>query len=499
MANAGDDDPEIGSLTSYLDRKPAQAIVSNQRQRAIDIKTNVLGNLPTFSGRRNECPYEFLNEFSKLCSIHKRPNDATKEDYRLRAIPFALKGEANTWLLRLPPDSINTWKDFKLEFLDYFFPSNKTNALKKEIQECKQEYDESLSQYWSRFKGLLDACPNHRMMEAETYYLFYEGAKPESKDLMNTASGGNFTKRKVDEAREILGRLIDAKKAYDSPRTILRSGSADVVTVQSEERMDAQVDARMDVRMEQLEKTILAALGKNDSPGPTEKDKQALGPEDGYNYCRSPGGMDCPAHRETKGTNPTGLEEIKRDRTTGIKEDKGSSYVPPHQRNNNYQGPGNQYNNNQGGQGNFRPHQGGGPNHGQGPSGSQPNSRTQRNLDDMVHDLVSSQQHMQNNLLANNDVVHKLQDAQQEHKAAMDLMSKQLSQIATSLSDMRGNEGRIPASVKPPERANISQVTLRSGKAYEGPKLKVNDENVSADERGCYPPGPTKRRSQSRG
>ncbi|XP_047979317.1 uncharacterized protein LOC125221235 [Salvia hispanica] len=83
---------------------------------------------------------------------------------------------------------------------------------------------------------------------------------------------------------------------------------------------------------------------------------------------------------------------------------------------------------------------------------------------------------MQNNLLANNDVVHKLQDAQQEHKAAMDLMSKHLSQIATSLSDMRGNEGRIPASVKPPERANISQVTLRSGKAYEGPKLKVNDE-----------------------
>ena len=87
---------------------------------------------------------------------------------------------------------------------------------------------------------------------------------------------------------------------------------------------------------------------------------------------------------------------------------QGSSYVPPHQRNNNYQGPGNQYNNNQGGQGNFRPHQGGGPNHGQGPSGSQPNSR---NLDDMVHDLVNSQQHMQNNLLANNDVVHKLQDA----------------------------------------------------------------------------------------
>ena len=174
MANLVDPDPEIGSLTAHLDVEPAYAIVSNQRQRSIDIKTNVLGVLPTFSRRRNECPYEFLNECNKLCSIQKRPNDATGEDYRLRAVPFALKGEANTWLLRLPPDSIHTLKDFKLEFLDYFFPSNKTNTLKKEIQECKQDYDESLSQYWSRFKGLLDASPNHRMMEAETFYLFYE-------------------------------------------------------------------------------------------------------------------------------------------------------------------------------------------------------------------------------------------------------------------------------------------------------------------------------------
>ena len=45
----------------------------------------------------------------------------------------------------------------------------------------------------------------------------------------------------------------------------------------------------------------------------------------------------------------------------------------------------------------------------------------------MVHDLVNSQQFMQNNLHSNIDVVHKLQDAQLEHKAAMDMMAKQLS------------------------------------------------------------------------
>ncbi|KAL1568702.1 hypothetical protein AAHA92_00283 [Salvia divinorum] len=77
---------------------------------------------------------------------------------------------------------------------------------------------------------------------------------------------------------------------------------------------------------------------------------------------------------------------------------------------------------------------------------------------------------------ANNDVVHKLQDAQLEQKAAMDMMAKQLSQIATSLNEMRGNDGKIPATVKMPARENISKITLRSGKAYDEPKMRTEGE-----------------------
>ena len=41
---------------------------------------------------------------------------------------------------------------------------------------------------------------------------------------------------------------------------------------------------------------------------------------------------------------------------------------------------------------------------------------------------------------ANNDVVHKIQDAQQEHKSAMDILAKKMSQLATSLNEMMGHE-----------------------------------------------------------
>ena len=50
MANAVEDDPEIGSFTAHLDGEPSQAIVTTQRQKAINIKTNMLGILPNFSG-----------------------------------------------------------------------------------------------------------------------------------------------------------------------------------------------------------------------------------------------------------------------------------------------------------------------------------------------------------------------------------------------------------------------------------------------------------------
>ncbi|KAL1549331.1 hypothetical protein AAHA92_17451 [Salvia divinorum] len=53
----------------------------------------------------------------------------------------------------------------------------------------------------------------------------------------------------------------------------------------------------------------------------------------------------------------------------------------------------------------------------------------------------------------------------------MDMLNKQLSQIATSLNEMRGNEGRIPATVKIPEKENVIMITLRSSGSKETDKL----------------------------
>ncbi|KAL1555062.1 hypothetical protein AAHA92_15546 [Salvia divinorum] len=177
--------------------------------------------------------------------------------------------------MRLPPNSIRTCADFRSMFLDHFFPTTRTNALKKEIQEATQEGNETLSQYWGRFKGMLDACPNNRMTEAEIYNNFYEGMTPESKDLVNSSSGGDFSRLRVSEAKRIINRLIDAKKTYDNPRAQMnRRAPVHAAAELTEDKVEA--------RMDRMEKAILNALEKSNQPPPTEKCQAPLDQEETF-------------------------------------------------------------------------------------------------------------------------------------------------------------------------------------------------------------------------
>ena len=91
---------------------------------------------------------------------------------------------------------------------------------------------------------MLDACPNNHMVEVEIYNNFYEGIIPKSKDLMNSSSGADFFKLRVSEAKKVLDRLINAKKAYDTPcTTLLRRIPTNATNEQqSDDKMEARID-----------------------------------------------------------------------------------------------------------------------------------------------------------------------------------------------------------------------------------------------------------------
>ncbi|KAG6400111.1 hypothetical protein SASPL_141599 [Salvia splendens] len=118
-----DNDSGIGSLHAHDEREPTHAIAFTPAMRSIAIKSGVLAVLSHFYGLSKECPYAFLEEFCRYCDIQPVPTGSMSEDYRLKAIPFVLKGDAGVWLSRLPENSIRTWAEFRMIFLDRFFPA----------------------------------------------------------------------------------------------------------------------------------------------------------------------------------------------------------------------------------------------------------------------------------------------------------------------------------------------------------------------------------------
>ncbi|KAG6421517.1 hypothetical protein SASPL_118073 [Salvia splendens] len=103
-----DNDWGIGSLHAHDKKDPTHAIAITPGMRAIAIKSGVLAVLSNFYGLSKECPYAFLEEFCRYCDIQPVPAGSTSEDYRLKAIPLVLKGDAGVWLSRLPEGSIRT-------------------------------------------------------------------------------------------------------------------------------------------------------------------------------------------------------------------------------------------------------------------------------------------------------------------------------------------------------------------------------------------------------
>ncbi|XP_042056229.1 uncharacterized protein LOC121800794 [Salvia splendens] len=131
------------------------------------------------------------------------------------------------------------------------------------------------------------------------------------------------------------------------------------------------------------------------------------------------------------------------------------SYVPPHQRGNLH--PGNQQHNQlQYQQEHYGQYDYLQPNYTGGP----PNQRYNLHPNDGQGDMIVPQHP--------NNAMREIQEAQKKQRAALEMLTKQLSQVAMSLAELRGNEGRIPTTVLPPGRENISEVTMRSGKAYQG-------------------------------
>ena len=97
------------------------------------IRPHIVPLLPTFHGMESENPYAHIKEFKDVSNTFQE-GGASIDLMRLKLFPFTLKDKAKIWLNSLRPRSIRTWTDLQVEFLKKFFPTHRTNGLKRQIR-----------------------------------------------------------------------------------------------------------------------------------------------------------------------------------------------------------------------------------------------------------------------------------------------------------------------------------------------------------------------------
>ncbi|GJV07203.1 reverse transcriptase domain-containing protein [Tanacetum coccineum] len=184
--------------------------------------------------------------FAKSTVIKKRitstlrfrnvPNDVIK----LMMFPYSLEGAAKTWYEKEPPNSILTWDDLVTKFVNQFFPPSKTTHLKNKISRFSQEFDESFSEAWERFKGMLRSCPHHGFSELTQVDTFYNGLNENEQDSLNAAAGGNLLSKTTREALNIIENK--SKVRYSRNKT----NASRVNSRENVSKTDEQIDKLAD-------------------------------------------------------------------------------------------------------------------------------------------------------------------------------------------------------------------------------------------------------------
>ncbi|GKB61085.1 protein kinase-like domain, concanavalin A-like lectin/glucanase domain protein, partial [Tanacetum coccineum] len=183
-------------------------------------------NKCSFHGLRSEDPNQHLKDFLKLMDSLDL-NGENRERTRLRLFQFSLRDQASNWLECIPAGSITTWEDLTTHFLAQFFPPGRTAKLRNDILMFQQNYGESLSEGWTRFKDFLQKVPHHGIDLWLQVQIFYDHVNPATRRTINQSAGGKLRDRNAKESWALLEDLaLYDNKSWNDPRDLAKSVKA---------------------------------------------------------------------------------------------------------------------------------------------------------------------------------------------------------------------------------------------------------------------------------
>nr|CAN61433.1 hypothetical protein VITISV_010534 [Vitis vinifera] len=217
--------------------------------------------LPTFHGMESENPYAHIKEFEDVCNTFQE-RGASIDLMRLKLFPFTLKDKAKIWLNSLRPRSIRTWTDLQAEFLKKFFPTHRTNGLKRQISNFSAKENEKFYECWERYMEAINACPHHGFDTWLLVSYFYDGMSSSMKQLLETMCGEDFMSKNPEEAMDFLNYVAEVSRGWDEPtkgevgkmksQLSVFNAKAGMYTLKEDDDMKAKL-AAVTRRLEELE------------------------------------------------------------------------------------------------------------------------------------------------------------------------------------------------------------------------------------------------------
>ena len=108
------------------------------------MKPEMIRLLPEYQEFDSENTYSYMRDFEVVCSAFLFIGSPL-HIICLVLFTFSLKEKAKIWFHSLTPNSISNWEDMQSVFLNKFFPSGRTNALMRAIQNFSKKSGESFA------------------------------------------------------------------------------------------------------------------------------------------------------------------------------------------------------------------------------------------------------------------------------------------------------------------------------------------------------------------
>ncbi|CAM8907951.1 unnamed protein product [Rhodiola kirilowii] len=431
-----DEEPSMGELSVPDFKDQSWCIYEGPELEEIAISTSIVHHLPKFSGAKGESATGHLKRYHGSCH-NLRPYGASVDDFKLKAFYFSLTDSATDWFLSLPSDSIYTWEEMQRQFLTKYYRAGRAMQVRRQLQELKQGPNETMYEYVEKFTALEKSCCNLGLPEKLIVEYMLDGLHRLDRKLLDASAGGNLMDLSPAKVRQKILAVAESERFQDEStkeeeftRTRIMSKtepaySAMAAEIRELKDMMQHVIRRQPIQTKPCGFCAATDHKTNECPTIVEDDQaevNAVGDYQGYQghsnqagparqYCSAGNGQGAnrqPWWNDNHQTGPNHQYQTQREPARqNTPQQNQQPYQPPH-----------------------RHH---GPN---------------KSLEDMMKELAASNQQLNATMT---------QHIATTNGAITDL-KKQMSQIATTVSRLEDNAGRLPLQTIQNPNGNVSMV-----------------------------------------